>query len=96
MSSTAPAIEIRSPLWPRCWTSCGNCAGEGAFVIEVLIAPGDLVHFNQTIVRTETSKVVTDVPSTRAGRVVSVHVQVGDELKEDQLICSLEPLPAAG
>ena len=46
----------------------------------MLIAPGDVVRFNQTIVRTETSKVSTDVPSSVAGRVVSVHVQVGDAL----------------
>ena len=50
-------VEVRSPLWPVCWKSCGNCAGEGAFVTEVLIAPGDEVSFNQVIVRTETSKV---------------------------------------
>jgi pyruvate/2-oxoglutarate dehydrogenase complex dihydrolipoamide acyltransferase (E2) component len=73
-----------------CWKSCGNCAGEGAFVTEVLIAPGDEIRFNQVIVRTETSKVSTDVPTTVAGRVVSVHVQVGDELGEDTLIARVE------
>ena len=92
MSSPTTAIEVRSPLWPKCWKSCGNCAGEGAFVIEVLIAPGDIVSFNQTIVTTETNKVTTEVPTDRAGRVVSVHVAVGDELQEDQLIAMIEPL----
>lgn len=77
-------------MWPVCWKSCGNCAGEGAFVTEVLIAPGDEVSFNQVIVRTETSKVSTDVPTSVAGRVVSVHVQVGDELAEDTLIARVE------
>jgi len=96
MSSTSTAVQVRSPLWPKCWTSCGNCAGEGAFVIEVLIAPGDVVSFNQTIVRTETNKVTTDVPTDRAGRVVSVHVAVGDELKQDQLMAVIEPIRAAG
>ena len=83
-------VEVRSPLWPVCWKSCGNCAGEGAFVTEVLIAPGDEVSFNQVIVRTETSKVSTDVPTSVAGRVVSVHVQVGDELAEDVLIALID------
>lgn len=84
------AVEVRSPLWPVCWRSCGNCAGEGVFVTEVLIAPGDVVRFNQTIVRTETSKVSTDVPTSVAGRVVSVHVPVGDAFPEDTLIAMIE------
>ncbi len=54
--------------------------------------PGDVVAFNQTIVRTETSKVTTDVPTDRAGRVVAVHVRVGDVLPEDTLIATLEAL----
>ena len=83
-------VEVRPPLWPVCWKSCGNCAGEGAFVTEVLIAPGDEVSFNQVIVRTETSKVSTDVPTSVAGRVVSVHVQVGAELPEDVLIALID------
>lgn len=86
----ATPVEVRSPLWPVCWKSCGNCAGEGAFVTEVLIAPGDVIQFNQVIVRTETSKVSTDVPTSVAGRVVSVHVQVGDELPEDVLIALID------
>ena len=63
-------------------------------MIEVLISPGDVVRFNQTIVRTETNKVTTDIPTTAAGRVISVHVQVGDELQEDMPIALLERLPA--
>ena len=88
------AIEVRSPIWPKCWKTCGNCAGEGAFVIEVLISPGDVLRFNQTIVRTETNKVTTDIPTTAASRVISVYVQVGDELQEDMPIALLERLPA--
>ena len=87
-------IEVRSPIWPKCWKTCGNCAGEGAFVIEVLISPGDVLRFNQTIVRTETNKVTTDIPTTAASRVISVYVQVGDELQEDMPIALLERLPA--
>lgn len=63
-------------------------------MIEVLISPGDVVRFNQTIVRTETNKVTTDIPTTAASRVISVYVQVGDELQEDMPIALLERLPA--
>jgi len=52
------------------------------------------LRFNQTIVRTETNKVTTDIPTTAAGRVISVYVQVGDELQEDMPIALLERLPA--
>ena len=31
-------VEVRSPLWPVCWKSCGNCAGEGERVLPAEVA----------------------------------------------------------
>lgn len=57
---------------------------------EIVVKPGDELQFNDTVIRTETSKVSTDVPTPRAGRVVAVHVAVGDEVREDTLIATLQ------
>jgi Biotin-requiring enzyme len=95
MNSPAPLFELRLAAFPKCWTKCGNCAGDGSFVAEIVAQPGDMLKFNDTVIRTETSKVTTDVPTLRAGRVVAVHVAVGDEVREDTLIATLElPRPA--
>ncbi|MBN8443323.1 MAG: dihydrolipoamide acyltransferase [Thauera sp.] len=93
MSTSTPALfELRLAAFPKCWSTCGNCAGDGSFVSEIVVKPGDELRFNDTVIRTETSKVSTDVPTTRAGRVVAVHVAVGDEVCEDTLIATLELL----
>ena len=95
MSLSTPSLyEFRLAAFPKCWSTCGNCAGDGSFVTEIVVKPGDVLRFNDVVIRTETSKVNTDVPTPRAGRVVAVHVAVGDEVREDTLIATLE-LPAA-
>jgi len=96
MNAIAPALfELRLAAFPKCWSTCGNCAGDGSFVAEIVVRPGDVLQFNDTVIRTETSKVSTDVPTPRAGRVVAVHVAVGDEVREDTLIATLDIAPAA-
>lgn len=86
-------FELRLAAFPKCWSTCGNCAGDGSFVAEIVVQPGDILRFNDTVIRTETSKVTTDVPAPRAGRVVAVHVAVGDEITEDSLIATLDLAP---
>ena len=86
---SAPVESVR-PCGPCAGRAAATAPAKGAFVTEVLIAPATRIRFNQVIVRTETSKVSTDVPTSVAGRVVSVHVQAGDELAEDMLIARVE------
>ena len=55
---------------------------QGAEVIEVSIAVGDLLEEEQTIVVLETDKASMDVPSPVAGKVTAVTVNVGDKVAE--------------
>jgi pyruvate/2-oxoglutarate dehydrogenase complex dihydrolipoamide acyltransferase (E2) component len=85
-------IEVRMPRYPECWDSCGNCASGDVFVIDVLVAPGDVLRADDNLITLETGKVALDIPSPYAGRVVAVHLQVGDKPEAGALIATLEKI----
>lgn len=56
-------------------------------VVEVLVAPGDTITVDQSIVTLESDKAMMEFPSTDAGVVKSVAVAVGDKINQgDELI----------
>lgn len=59
-------------------------------VIEVCIAPGDVIEVEQSLVVLESDKASMEIPSPKAGKVVSVKVKVGDALSEGDAILELE------
>ena len=56
-------------------------------VIEVLIAPGDMIDVETPLVTLEGDKASMDVPSPVAGKVESVAIKVGDKVSEGSLVC---------
>lgn len=83
-------LEVRMPKYPECWDTCGNCANGDVFVIDVLVRPGDVVRFDDSLITLETGKVSLDIPSPHAGRIIEVQVKEGDELAEGQVIVLME------
>lgn len=63
---------------------------EGAEVIEVSIAVGDTVEVEQSIIVLETDKASMDIPSSLAGKVTKINVNIGDKLSEGDIILELE------
>ncbi len=59
-------------------------------VIEVLVKPGDTVGVEDPLVTLESDKATMDVPSPAAGKVVEVHVKVGDRVSEGARVIVLE------
>jgi dihydrolipoamide dehydrogenase len=59
-------------------------------VIEVLVAAGDEVALEDSVVTLETDKASMDVPSTHAGKIISVKVAVGDKVSLGDLLLTLE------
>ena len=59
-------------------------------VLNVLVAVGDVVEAEQGIVELETEKAVAEIPSTQAGRVAEVHVQVGETVAIGAALITLE------
>jgi pyruvate/2-oxoglutarate dehydrogenase complex dihydrolipoamide acyltransferase (E2) component len=83
-------VEVRIPIYPECWETCGSCAQGDVVVEEVLVKPGDIVQFDDNVIILETGKVALDIQSPHAGRVVEVMVAAGDEVAEGAVILTLE------
>ncbi|MFK8050500.1 MAG: dihydrolipoyllysine-residue acetyltransferase [Halioglobus sp.] len=63
---------------------------EGAEVIELLVAVGDTVELEQSLIVLESDKASMEIPSTLVGTVVEVLTEVGKELAEGDPIVLLE------
>jgi len=83
--------EIRIPIYPECWETCGNCAQGDITVWEILVKPGDAVNFDDNVITLETGKVALDIQSPHAGRVVEVFVEAEQQVAEGALILTLDP-----
>ncbi len=64
-------------------------------VIEVLVAAGEHVEAEQSLVTLESEKATMEIPSPAAGVVKALHVAVGDKVSEGSLILTLEVEGAA-
>jgi pyruvate dehydrogenase E2 component (dihydrolipoamide acetyltransferase) len=68
---------------------------EDVDVIEVLVAAGERVDAEQSLVTLESEKATMEIPSPAAGVVKALHVAVGDKVSEGSLIVTLEVEGAA-
>jgi len=59
-------------------------------VIEVLVAVGDIVRKDDSLVVLESDKASMEIPSPYAGKVVSIAVKEGDSVEEGSLIVELD------
>ena len=60
-------------------------------VIEVLVAPGDSVTAEQSLITLESDKASMEIPSPVAGVVKELKVKIGDKLSEGSLVLVMEP-----
>jgi len=63
-------------------------------VIEVLVAEGDTVKEEQSLITVESDKASMEIPSSAAGKIVSLSVKVGDKVAEGDVILMLEAAAA--
>jgi pyruvate dehydrogenase E2 component (dihydrolipoamide acetyltransferase) len=59
-------------------------------IIEMLVKPGDTVNEEQSVVTLESDKATMDVPTSVAGRVVSLAVAAGTRVSKGTLLLTLE------
>ena len=64
-------------------------------VVEISVAPGDVVAAEQTILMVESEKATMDVPAPFAGRIVALKVAVGDKVNTGTVIALVESLDDA-
>ena len=67
---------------------------ESVEVIEVLVAPGDSIQAEDSLISVESDKATMEIPAPEAGVVKEVKVAVGDKVSEGSLILLLEPAEA--
>lgn len=65
-------------------------------VIEVLVAEGDTIEVEQSLITVESDKASMEVPSSHAGKVIALKVNVGDKVSMGSLILELETTAAGG
>ncbi len=63
---------------------------ESVEIIEVLVAEGDMVDAEASLITLESDKATMDVPAPVAGKVKSLKVKAGDKVSEGDLILVLE------
>lgn len=73
-------IEIKVP----------DVGGDEVEVIEVLVKAGDAIEVEDSLVTVETDKATMDIPAPTAGTLKALKVQVGDKIKQDDLLALLE------
>ena len=63
---------------------------EGVEVIEILIAAGDPVEVEQSLITLESDKATMEIPSTHAGTLSEICVMIGSRVSEGDLIARVE------
>ena len=59
-------------------------------VIELLVKPGDTVKAEQSLITVESDKASMEIPSSHAGVVKELKVQLGDKVKEGSVVLLIE------
>ena len=65
-------------------------------VIELLVQPGDTVTVDQSLITVESDKASMEIPSSHAGVVKELRVQLGDKVKQGSVVLTLDVAGAAG
>ena len=64
-------------------------------VIEVMVKPGDTIKVEQSLITVESDKASMEIPSSHAGVVREVKVQLGDKVKMGSLVVVLDGVAGA-
>jgi len=59
-------------------------------VIEIIVAPGDSIQKEQSLITVESDKASMEIPSSHAGVVKDIQVNIGDKVSEGSVILTLE------
>ena len=64
-------------------------------VIELMVAVGDTIRAEQSLITVESDKASMEIPSSAAGVVTSIKVAVGDKVKQGSLVLTVEAAAGA-
>jgi len=72
-----------------------DVGGDEVEIIEICFAVGDTLEADEGIITVETDKASMDIPAPFAGKLVSLTVNVGDKIKEGDVIAEMESASAS-
>lgn len=67
-----------------------DVGGDEVEIIEIFVAKGDSVSAEDSILAVETDKAVMDIPAPYGGVITELKVAVGDKIKQDDLLGTLQ------
>ena len=59
-------------------------------VIEILVAEGDMVQVEDSLITVESDKASMEIPSSESGKVVKLKIAIGDDIAEGSVILMME------
>jgi dihydrolipoamide dehydrogenase len=65
-------------------------------IIEVLIAAGQIIEAETSLLTLESDKATMEIPAPKAGKIIDLLVKVGDKISKGDPIATLEPNAGAG
>jgi len=71
-----------------------DVGGDEVEIIEICFAVGDAIEADEGIVTVETDKASMDIPAPFSGKLTALLVNVGDEIKEGDLIAEMSAMGA--
>ena len=93
--ATAPQVDALTPAPSTSATgpveiAVPDLGVDKAAVAEILVAVGDVVEKDQSIIVVESDKATVEVPSTVAGKITAIHVQLGQSVSEGAALLTIE------
>lgn len=85
-SAPAPAASASGPVE----IAVPDLGVDKAAVAEILVAVGDVVEKDQSIIVVESDKATVEVPSAVAGKITAIHVQLGQSVSEGAALLTIE------
>ena len=85
-SAPAPAASVSGPVE----IAVPDLGVDKAAIAEILVAVGDVVEKDQSIIVVESDKATVEVPSTVAGKITAIHVQLGQSVSEGAALLTIE------
>ncbi|WP_159990504.1 dihydrolipoyllysine-residue acetyltransferase [Pelistega ratti] len=88
VSTPAPAVAQTGGIVDVVVPDIGDF--DAVEVIEVMVAVGDTIKEEQSLITVESDKASMEIPSSHAGKVVALNVKVGDKISKGSLILQVE------
>ncbi len=77
--NTSSSVAVKIP----------DIGGDSAKVVDVLVAVGDEVAIEDSLITLESDKASMDVPSSASGVIESIHVAIDDDVSEGMVVVTL-------